>query len=496
MSDSMKKIVVVGRDADAWLTALMLQQGIRSSEQSISVELVELPSSLTPQDFFSVLPSHKIFHNILGIREKFLLKEAKGSYCFGQRFSNWAGSAPAYMHAYDRFGADFEGVDFYQFWLRGVANGLKVPLDEFNLGAVAAKQGRYIVFDGQAQTFSHAQYGYHFCAIPYIEAIAKAALALGVVHKTGTVKNVKTLDGKIASILLSNGDEVVGDFFIDASGESALLIRQLEKDNLESWADWLPADRIAVASSRPLDPLPAFSQISAFRSGWVGIYPLLDKTAMNIVYSSKFSTSTQALDTAIAISGLNISDATVSEFSAGTRKRHWIGNCLAVGSSAVSIEPLDATQLHILHVGLSLLRELLPNDSNSMPESDIYNEKINSFVKNVRDFQIAHYHLNKRFDEPYWDAVRGAEIPASLKEKIGMFAARGILPKCEDETFYQESWTSLFVGQRLQTKSYDPMVNKISDEELIQKFQGILSHIKVEVEKMPGLQAQVEMTLL
>jgi len=496
LNNPIKKVAIVGRDADAWLTALMLQQGFRSSSQMIDVELIELPSHLTPQDFFSVLPSHKILHSAIGARENLLLRAAKGCYCFGQRFSNWSGGSAPFIHAYDRFGADFEGIDFYQFWVKASVSGMKVPLEEFSLGAVAAKQAKYVVFDEATETFSQAAHGYHLSALDYTKAIAQAALAIGVKHTPGELAGVKVQNGNISSISLADGTEINADFYIDASGSEALLIKNLEVDNIDGWSKWLPANRIVIASAPTLEPLPGFSQISAFKEGWVGIYPLLDRTAINIVYSSEYSTAKAVLEKVAALTGLQITNATEIPFAPGARKKQWIGNCVAVGSSAVSLEPLDATQLHLLHVGLSLLRSLFPNDAAGMPEADIYNQKMCGFVENVRDYQIAHYHLNKRFGEPFWDAVRTVELPAALREKIKLFESRGIVALDEDETFKQEDWTSLFVGHNVHTQSFDPLVNKFSDEELIIKFQQLLGHIKTEIEKMPSLQAQVEITLL
>jgi tryptophan halogenase len=430
------------------------------------------------------------------VRENLLLRAAKGCYCFGQRFSNWSGGAVPFVHAYDRFGVDFDGVDFYQFWVKAVASGMKVPLEEFNLGAVAAKQAKYVVFDESSQTFSQASHGYHLSALNYIKAIAQAALAVGVKHSAGQLADVKVQNGCISAICLADGAEITADFYIDASGAEALLIKHLEQNNIQSWSKWLPANRIIVASALSLEPLPGFSQISAFKEGWVGLYPLLDRTAINIVYSSKHINSNAALEKVTALTGLKITDATEMSFSPWAREKHWIGNCLAVGSSAVSLEPLDATQLHLLHVGLSLLRSLLPSDTADMPEADIYNQKMRGFAENLRDYQAAHYHLNKRYGEPFWDAVRNVDIPAALNEKIKLFEARGIIPLYEDETFLQEDWIALFVGHNVQTKHFDPMVNKFADEELMVKFQQILGHIKNEVENMPSLQAQVEITLL
>lgn len=497
MNNSIKKVVIVGRDADAWITALVLKQAFSSQEQLVEVELVELTPDLTPQDFFSVLPSHKILHRVLGANERVLLKQAKGHYCFAQRFSNWSGAAAPFMHAYDTYGINFEGIDFYQYWLRAAASGMNVPLEDFNLGAVAAKQAKYVVFDESAKTFSQATCGFHLSAMDYVRSIAQAAMAVGLKRIAGEIVRVNVTGEKINSIVMRNGDEIKADFFIDASGTEALLIKAVEDNkNIQSWSKWFPANRVMVASAPVLEPLAAYSQISAFKEGWVGIYPLLDRTAINIVYSADHITAEDVAEKVSIFTGLKISDVTDTPFSAGVRGRHWIGNCLAVGSSAVSLEPLDATQLHPLHISLSLLRTLFPNDSNHMPEAEIYNQKMRGFVENIRDFQLAHYYLNKRYGDPYWDVVRNMDIPASLKDKIDLFASRGIVALNEDETFLLESWTALFVGHKVETQNYDPVVNQLPDQELIIKFQQILNYIKNEVEQMPSLQAQVEMTLM
>ncbi len=89
-----------------------------------------------------------------------------------------------------------------------------------------------------------------------------------------------------------------------------------------------------------------------------------------------------------------------------------------------------------------------------------------------------------------------SRLQLTKSSKIALFEARGVIALNEDETFMQENWTALFAGHRLETKNYDPLVNQYSDEELIEKFQKVLNYIKSEVERMPSIQAQVEMTLM
>lgn len=496
MSNAIQKIAIVGRDADAWISTLHLQQVLAGLESAIEIVLIELPADLTGQDFFSVMPAHKLLHQVLGANERILLKASKGHYCFAQRFSNWCGGAAPYMHAYDRYGVDFNGVDFHQYWLKAKANGLQVPLEDFNLGAVAAKQQKYVVFDESATIFSHASCGYHVSAIEYVKAIAKGALAKGVRRIQARISRVNVDGENIKSVVLADGQEIVADLFIDVSGTDAVLIKAIENNNIEKWSHWLPVDHIMVASAPALSSLPSYSQISAFKEGWFGIYPLLDRTAINFAYSSQEVSPAKLAELASVYAGMPISDITDTPFSAGARKKSWIGNCIALGCSSVSFEPLDAVHLHPLHIGLSLLRELFPNNKDVMLEANIYNRKFFSFMENIRDFQIAHYHLNRRFGEPLWDYVRNMPVPDSLKHKIQLFAACGMVSMNEDETFLAENWLSLFFGQKLDVKKYNPLVDLLPEQDLIENFQKLLSYIKNEIEHMPSMQAYVEMNLI
>jgi tryptophan halogenase len=295
-------------------------------------------------------------------------------------------------------------------------------------------------------------------------------------------------------VRLTDGSVIEGDLFIDASGPEGRLIRHVERDNFESWQEWLPCDRLMTASGPVLNPVPAFSQISAFREGWLGMYPLMNRTAMIAAYDSQCTTDEDVLLTMSALSGLRLEgDAVATAVSTGRRIEPWIGNCVAIGDTALMPDPLDAVDLHPLHTGISYLVSLIPVDRDDMPEARIYNAKMASHATGIRDFQISHYKLNRRFDEPFWDAVRDTDVPETLARKLRLFQARGIVRIEEDETFNEENWTSIFVGHNLMPKSWDPLVDRIPEQEQIANFQRVLKFIASEVEAMPSLQAHLEL---
>jgi tryptophan halogenase len=259
-------------------------------------------------------------------------------------------------------------------------------------------------------------------------------------------------------------------------------------DSFDSWRRWLPCDRVLAASAPKLDPLPAFSQVSAFRSGWIGLYPLQSRTAVVAAYDSGDFSDSDMRESLGILSGLRIGgEGFVAPLKVGARPRPWIGNCIALGEAAVVLEPLDAVQLHLVHVGLSHLITLFPVDAEDLAEAETFNSGVASHARNLRDFQIAHYALNKRFDEAFWDRVRDLGGPDGLRAKIDLFASRGQVPLYDDETFQEQNWTSIFVGHGLIPRSYDPRIDVLPAEEHFAKVQMRLRDVAADVLAMPTI---------
>ena len=165
MDERVRKVVIVGRDAAAWITALALQRSFGRKDPAIQVHLVEMTSALRPQDSDLTLPAQQALHRLLGLDENRLLRAARGLFSLGQRFSYWLGGDSAYLHAYDTHGISLSHVAFYQYWLKARAQGMGVALEDFSLGAAAAKQGCYVAFNESTRAFSKAAYGYNLSAL-------------------------------------------------------------------------------------------------------------------------------------------------------------------------------------------------------------------------------------------------------------------------------------------------------------------------------------------
>jgi tryptophan halogenase len=405
----------------------------------------------------------------------------------GQRFSNWSGAGAPFIRGNDDpppvGGGD---LAFTQFWIKGRQQGLRTAFENFSPGAMAARVGRVPIPTGRAELRS--AYGYELDAVAYSALLKHFVTRGGVEWKSAPIADVETEGDRISAVVLADGERIEADLFVDASGPQGVLIGRLPGTEFESWREWLPCDRMLVTSGNALQPLPGFSQISAFREGWVGLFPLQDRTAVAAVFDSRELSAHDLLQKLPVLAGLPIAgEAVVSDLAPGIRKRTWIGNCVAVGESASSVDPLDSAQLHMAHTCISHLMILFPVEAAAFPEAELYNEIVRRAAVNLRDFQAAHYKLNRRFDEPLWDRCRDMAAPETLQRKLDVFAARGRIPLYDEETFQEHDWESLFIGHGLIPQSYDPRVDGVPEQDQLAMVNKRLEDIAELVGAMPTI---------
>jgi tryptophan halogenase len=479
-----RSVAIVGRDAALWLAAAAIQRALGPT--GVRVQAIELTSWLSPVDTYAALPSLGSMHRLLGIDEELVLKAAAGVPMVGQRYSNWAKAAPAFTLAYDDEPPPGGGLPFTHYWVKGHKEGLRIGIEDFSLGCATARLGRVPVRQDDDGTPLAASYGYHLDARHYAELLKQVVLRRGIEAVSAGVHDVAIDGERMMAIELTDGSRVEADLFVDASGAERALIGRMPGAEFESWRDLFPCDRMIAATGPRLKSLPAFSQISAFRGGWIGLYPLQDRTAVTAVYNSRAVSDRDVAEqigvlARIAVSG----DAVVSELKQGVLARPWVGNCVAVGDSAAALEPLDAVPLHIAQGCVSHLMTLFPVTAEEMPEAIAYNRSIAEFVGNVRDFQAAHYKLNLRFDEPMWDRCREMKVPESLRREIDVFAARAGVILNDEGTFFEQNWTLSFLGHGIEPDGYDPRIDLAEDAAHIQLVHQRLRTVAELAKAMP-----------
>jgi tryptophan halogenase len=152
-----------------------------------------------------------------------------------------------------------------------------------------------------------------------------------------------------------------------------------------------------------------------------------------------------------------------------------------VGEAACVFDPLHFLELHAVQTGLVHLLPLFPVQSDCSVERDEYNKNVRSAFERMRDFQSAHYRLNRYGDSPFWAKARGANPSAELAHKMDAFRARGETVDFEDEAFTIDDWQALFIGHGLIPESHDPAVDRTPPELLKSEFARIRGFIAQKV---------------
>jgi tryptophan halogenase len=112
--------------------------------------------------------------------------------------------------------------------------------------------------------------------------------------------------------------------------------------------------------------------------------------------------------------------------------------------------------------------------------------------QNVRDFIVLHYHVTNRDDTRFWRHCRNMHIPDSLRHRIELFKQTGRVFRVPNELFGENSWIQVMLGQGLMPEQYHPIVDMMTDDELLKFLHGAEASVTQLVSKLPEHQAFID----
>lgn len=484
MSGAPNRIVVVGRDAALWLSATVLRHALAPA--GVLVAAVELPTELGASSAYVSLPPLEALHNRLGLDEAAVLRATGGSFSLGHNVVAPAGGLPPFLLAHGSYGAPIDGTNFFPYWVKARRFGLGAALEDFCLTAMAARQGRMLLPDGETEAFGRTDYGYHLPALFYAAMLKARAAKMGIdVHHTRAVDAELGETGAIAAVRLDDGTRVEGDVFIDASGAEALLISQSLGVPRESWRSAFLADRRLTARAAPFATVPAYAEIRIGGTGWLALHATQAATFVSHAYASGGQEDEAALASAEALSGLKLSDPAITAIDQGLREQIWSANCVAIGAAACVFDPLFDVDLHAVQLGIVHLLSLFPVGASFAAERAEYNRIARSSFERLRDFQSAFHAANRFGATGFWAEQRAAAAPATVTHKIATFRARGDIAPMEDETFAPDLWQALFTGLGEIPESWPPAIDRTAPDRMKAEFRRILAFIGKKALEQP-----------
>ncbi|WP_078082956.1 tryptophan halogenase family protein [Microbulbifer mangrovi] len=478
--NNIRKVIIAGGGTAGWMAAAALAKLLG---KNLDIKLVESEAIGTVGVGEATIPTLHLFHQLLGIDEREMMAATNATFKLGIAFENWKDVGQDYIHSFGAAGKDCWACNFSHFWVKGRQLGIDHDIGDYTKEHLGARMGRYAVSPRSERT--HA---YHFDASLYAKYLRTLAEKHGAERVEGKIQHVQ-LDhhnGHIKALQLESGELLEGDLFIDCTGFRGLLIDQALHTGFDDWGHWLPCDRaVAVQTGKSENPVP-YTRSIARESGWQWRIPLQSRTGNGLVFCSHYMDEDAATKQLLEnIEGEPLNDPRVIPFRTGTRRQHWNKNCVAIGLSSGFIEPLESTSIHLIQRSIVRLLTLFPSTGIVQTDVDEYNQLIREETENVRDFVILHYKLTDRQDSEFWRHCRGMDIPESLARRMLVFEESGRVYQNGTELFGESSWLQVLLGQGLMPRTYHPIVDMMSDEELSRFLAGIRSQVRGVVDGWP-----------
>jgi tryptophan halogenase len=489
MENGIRRVVIVGGGTAGWMTAAALAR-VLGQKPGLEIILVESDEIGTVGVGESTIPQITLFNAMLGIDEPEFVRETHATYKMGIEFVDWTRIGDRFVHPFGFYGLDMMGVEFHHFWLKGRTLGDTTPLADYSLAITGAKASRFAHPrpDLPNSPLSKIGYAFQFDAGLYARFLRRRAEAGGVRRVEGRIVDVaKTGEsGLVEAVVLQSGERVEGDLFVDCSGFRGLLIEAAMGSGFEDWTSWLPCDRAFAVPCESNGDRQPMTRATARGAGWQWRIPLQHRTGNGYVYSSAHLSDDEAAATLLAnLDGAPLADPKPLRFTAGHRKRAWIGNVVALGLAGGFLEPLESTSIHLVQSGIARLLALWPTRAFDQVEIDRFNMETEREYTDIRDFLVLHYRASERDDTPFWDYCRVLPAPPGLAEKLAMFRSNGRIFREHNELFTETSWLAVLVGKGITPGGYHPAADVMPDSETLDRLRHIRQVVRETAAAMP-----------
>ena len=480
---AVKRVVIAGGGTAGWTVAAALVKNLGSL---LAITLVESDAIGTVGVGESTIPTARRFHELIGLDEQAFVRATGASFKLGIAFEDWARVGDRYFHSFGVTGPSTWMADFQHMWLEAREQGFAGELGDYCLELQAAKAGKF-----QGGRGSPLNYAYHLDATAYGQFLRGIAEPQGVRRVEGKIAEVKVApdSGFIEALVLESGETVEGDLFIDCTGFRGLLIEGALATGWDDWSHWLPTDSALAVQTEAVGPARPYTRAVAHRAGWQWQIPLQHRVGNGLVYCSRFMSDDEAQALlAERVEGPMLTEPRLIRFKAGSRRKEWHKNCVAIGLASGFVEPLESTSIHLIMIAVTRLMQLFPFGGVNEAVAERYNDVARREIEGIRDFIILHYYLNER-DEPFWQECRSLDIPASLAERIALFREGANAYQAADELFRTDSWVQVMLGQRLTPRSHHAMGRLMPPERLRTALAGAAEKVRQAVARLPAHQA-------
>lgn len=422
------KIVIVGGGTAGWLTTLLFRRYLPPNNYQIeNVSTPEIPTigvgESTTFRFIDCLQR-------IGIPLLSIYEGCDALPKLGIKFDGWAKKPGYFIGPID---GSATGLNYHDHFLYHCLEN-DIPIEYAGLGGYQSYNKKTNFYKNTDPSFNTDLDYTHFAAC-HIDTYSTGQFLKnisikesGVIHHEDKVIDIVIDDDKIDYIILSSGEKIYADLFVDCTGFSKIISKKVPGYEWESYSKYLLLNRAMpfLVEDDDAEFLPV-TTAKTMSAGWIWEIPSRNRIGRGCVFDSNFISDDEVISELETIYGKKISLLrSPIDFEAGKQKKVINKNCLSVGLSASFLEPLEATNIHCTIVQIENFIQKCIHDN----KENEYNNFCNILFDNMKDFVCYHYTGGKE-DSPFWRHVKNLPRPDKVNE---------ILKISEERIFNTDDW--------------------------------------------------------
>ena len=439
-NDTVSRIVVAGDAPTAALAGAALALSLRNS--GVRVTIITTPGSGDPVVAFTGGGSS--LQAALGIDGKLLTDIA--SVGLGTRYRGFGDAASNVFVPLGGHGKTLRLVDFHHYVAKLRAAGEGVEYNDYSLPAACAEAGR-LVMPSDERDAVRRTIGYDLYANSalFTERMLGVANQAGARHiESGELAAQLDASGLVTAVNIDSGESIEADFFVDCSSQRAISAAAQTDSQFDDWSEWLPHGTVTWSAAQPDEDPGPYMCADRTERGW------------------RLTLSTR--------DGTFAADVSRGGAPNGNFRDHWVRNCVAIGTAATRLEPMEVTPLHFADAGVRQLLAMMPRHPDNPALAAEFNRVMQIRAEDARDYQSLRYALTDADYAP----------PVSLQRRLQLFRARGRYTKTSDGLLGKARWISSLINFGAWPDAYDPLADMIDEQRLrddLARFRADIVHV-------------------
>lgn len=473
MSEStVNKIVVVGSGISVGMVAAMLsaQLGPRGIEL-VAVELnTDEPATRAEACGSEFWP----LCELSGLNPQNLIAKAGGTFRLGSLYRS---GDRRWFVPFGAYGLQASAAGFDAAMLKALRLTGKGSIEDYSLAASAALGGKFAIPGRERADLCNSLKAGVSLSVPHCrQYLTDVSRKRGVRFvKSGGVSEIERDEaGHIRRVTLATGERIEGDFWIDCSGDAALL--RLDKKTVPVELPW---DSVAYASREgPMDEMPA-DEYQRTSWGWRRKKSLQGSAQYELYYKHG------EVDEATLADSLPgpAPRLTSRRLVLGASPTPWEANCLGVGSSVANLGELVFSDLALVQAGIVVWLDLYPVCADDCWGARHYNQQWSTHVREALEYTLLHSAVDSGVSP---DTLCDGRLPEALTSKLAIFTRRGRIEEPESDAVSETQWLGMMYGIGLRPLGSPLHLEPIASEKVLRGVDTVGERIRTTVAGMPS----------